>query len=212
VKTICLLFLLLLPPLGAQTDFLTGDEVDRVRLAQDPNDRLQLYVDFARQRLGMARQLLASEKPGRSILIHDAIEQFTEIIDTIDVVVDDALRRKQPIQPAMTAVIEAEKEFLAALEKIAESKPKDISRYEFVLSQAIDTTRDSLELSQADLTERAQQVEQKVERDKKNLEELMQPGDIEEKRAQEKKAAENAAKKKAPTLRRKGESATQPKR
>ena len=46
---------------------------------------------------------------------------------------------------------EGEKEVLKSLEKIQDSQPKDMARYEFVLKQAVESTRDSLELSQGDL-------------------------------------------------------------
>jgi hypothetical protein len=120
-------------------------------------------------------------------------------------VADDALKRKVAIGPGMEAVAAAEKEMLAILEKIEESRPKDIARFEFALKQAIDTTSDSLELSLQDLNERSAEVVAKEEKQKKELEGMMQPKDLEAKKAAEKKAAETERKRKPPTLLRKGE-------
>jgi hypothetical protein len=189
----------------AQRDFLTTEEADLVRLAQDPNDRLKLYVQFAKQRLELVRQLLTQEKPGRAGMVHDLLEDYTNIIDAIDTVADDALQRKLEIDLGMEAVAAGEKDMLAVLEKIAASPPKDFERFEFVFQQALETTRDSLELSQEDLGKRSAEVTEREQREKKQIEGMMQPKDLEEKRAAEKKTEEETQKKKAPTLLRKGE-------
>jgi len=189
----------------AQRDFLTAEEADLVRLAQDPSERLKLYVGFAKQRLEQVRQLLALDKPGRAGLVHDLLEDYTQIIDAIDTVADDALQRKLEIDVGMEAVAAGEKEMLAILEKIAAVPHKDLTHYEFALQQALETTRDSLELSEEDLGKRSQEVAEREQREKKQRESLMQPKDLEEKQAAEKKAAEEQQKKKAPTLLRKGE-------
>jgi hypothetical protein len=190
-------------------DFLTADEIDQVRLAQEPNDRLKLYSTFARQRVDMITQMVAKEKPGRSAFIHSTLEDYTRIIEAIDTVTDDALRRSGTVDLTigMKAVADAEKEMLAALQKIEEAEPSDLARYKFVLTNAIEATEDSLELASEDLAKRKHDVNAKELEQRKKREALMTPTEVESRRAAEKKEAEEEQKqkRKAPTLRRKGE-------
>ena len=193
----------------AQTrDFLTADEVDRVReTAPDPNARLNLYAQFAKLRVDLIQSTLAKEKAGRSIFVHDTLEDYTRIIETIDTVIEDALKRDKDITESMGAVTSAEKGLLEVLEKIQQDRPPDLARYAFVLASAIETTRDSIELSEQDLATRKKDVVSKAAQEKKQREDLMTPEDAKKRREESKKTAdtETQQKRKIPSLRRKGD-------
>lgn len=204
------LFLLSVLPLAAQAnrDYLSSDEVDQVRMAQDPNDRMRLYLHFAKQRLDQVSQLLAKDKPGRSALIHDLLDEYGQIIDAIDTVSDDALHRRLNIDKGTAAVASTEPELLAKLKKITDSQPHDLSRYQFVLEQALETTQDSYDLSKTSVSQRLAGV--KAEETKENAERAaeMTPEEKKSAQAQADKAAINPPRK-PPTLLRPGETLDQ---
>ena len=191
-----------------ERDFLTADEVDQVREVQEPNARLKLYIQFARQRLALLQQYMSKEKPGRSALIHDTLEDYTHIIEAIDTVADDALVRKAALDVGMKEVATAEAEMLTTLQKIEDSGPKDLARYQFVLKSAIDTTSDSKELSEEDLHTRAGDLTAQEKKEKQDRDALLTDKD----KAEDKKAKKDASdpndgkpKRKPPTLYKPGE-------
>lgn len=189
-------------------DFLTSNEADQVREAQEPDERLQLYIHFARQRMDLIEQYLAKEKSGRSIFIHNALEDYSKIIEAIDSVADDALRHKRTIDKGMVAVIAAEKDFLTKLNKIQDSEPKDLDRYKFVLSEAIDTTSDSEQLSMEDSQKRTSEITAEDTKEKSDRESMMSTAEQKERKKAANKEEEN--KKKIPSLYRPGEKPPQP--
>ena len=198
--------LVLAAPLMAQRDFLTGDEIDQIKEAQAANDRLKLYANFAKQRVDLVKNLLGKEKAGRSLMVHDALEDYSKILDAIDDVADDALLHKAEVKLGLDAVASVEKQTLPVLQKIQSNPPKDIARYDFALKQAIETTQDSLSGAQQDVAERGKDVEAREAREKKELGDLTAPVDGEKKPADDQKSdTDQPKKKKAPTLKRPGE-------
>jgi len=202
--------LLLAAPLCAQRDFLNADEIDRIKEAQDPVERLKLYAQFAKQRADLVQSLSSKDKAGRSILMHDALEDYSKILDAIDDVTDDALLRKFDVKPGLSAVAATERQTLPMLRKLRDSQPKDISRYDFALKQAIETAEDSLQASEEDLGERARDVEAREAREKKEIKDLGGPAAGNAK-AGDKSASSSSSddqqppKRKPPTLKRPGE-------
>jgi hypothetical protein len=211
VKLACVMLLagLSAPAAWAQDrDFLTPNEVDQIRLLQDPNERLTLYVKFARQRMDLVQQYLAKDKPGRSVFIHNYLEDYTRIIEAIDSVSDDALRHHKNIDAGSIAVLNAEHDFLEKLKKIQDSAPKDLDRYQFLLTEAIDTTSDSEELGKEDTAKRAGELAESDSKEKKDRDALMPAKEVKER----KKDAEvqEEPKRKIPSLLKPGEQIGQP--
>jgi hypothetical protein len=212
LRVFALLMLAISAPAMAQQyvgggDFLTEHEVDIIRVAQEPNERIGQYLQFARLRLELVKQKLAVEEAGRSVQIHRNLGEYSKIIDAIDMVVDDALLDDVDILKGLDLLVTTEQGFLTTLQAIADSPADDHWRYEFVLADAIDITTDSIELANEDLPERKRQVVEADARDQKHRETTMTPEKLKEVEAAKKtvKAKEEEQKSKRPSLLKKGE-------
>ena len=197
-------------PLSAQREFLTNDEIEKIREAQEPNLRLKLYILFARQRVDQLQQQIAKDKKGRSILVRQLLEDYSQIIDAIDTVSDDALNRKVYIAAGVAAVAEAEKKMIPILQKIEDAMPHDLDMYDIALKDAIGNTTDSLENTQQDLGIRTEIVTAKAAEEKKKVESFTSWEELKQQKAEDAKAdtakdEDGQPKRKPPTLYKPGE-------
>jgi hypothetical protein len=207
MKLILLLTFVALTAPAATRDFLTAEEIDQVRLAQEPSVRVQTYLKFAQLRIAQLNQLAARDRPGRSALMHDLLEDYTGITDALSTVIDDAIRRKADLTKGIVVVIPGERALLMQLEAIEDSHPADIARYEFVLKDAIGATQDVLGLMD-DLGGRAREISEKDQRDDLKRKESLSPEDAE--RRETERAKQEKATRKPPTLRRSTDPPAQP--
>jgi hypothetical protein len=212
---VCAMFSGAVPAL-ADRDFLTEAEIEKVREAQAPNDRLKLYILFARQRIDQLQRLLSKEKKGRSAEARDLLEDYADIIDAIDTVADDALRRGADVGEGMVAVTTAEKRFLGQLQQIKDRNLADVDLYDVALREAMASTSDSIDQAGEDAVGRSAKLAEADKRQKKEAEETLAAEDSKGKPAE---AAKNGAtttadasttddskpKRKPPTLLRPGE-------
>jgi regulator of replication initiation timing len=139
------LLVLLVAGVAAQRrrDPLTEPEIDQLRdTAVEPNERLKLYVKFARERLATLDQVRSDPKvTNRGQETHDRLRDFEDVYDELDDNVDTYADRKDDIRKALKEVIEADTEFqarLRALKDAVVSNKNEASQYQFVLSDAID--------------------------------------------------------------------------
>lgn len=198
-------------PALAQRDFLTADEVEKVREAQEPNERLKLYVVFARQRIDQLQRLLDKDKKGRSLMARQLLEDYANIIDAMDTVSDDALKRGTDIALGATTMHDAENRMLTQLQKIKDKAPADLDLYSVSLTEAIAATTDSLDLSKEDPGNRAAKLNAEDKKLKDDAEKVLAAEEAKGKTPEQARvegdvsASQEKPKRKPPTLYRPGE-------
>jgi hypothetical protein len=131
-------------------DPFTRVEIDQIRDASwEPQQRLALYVKFARGRLVAMEQMRNDPKtPNRAQQTHDRLDDFVLIYDELNDNIDTYIDRRNDIRKPLKAIIDADSEFqakLLALRDAASVAPEEGKQYEFVLGSAIETLNESAE-------------------------------------------------------------------
>lgn len=131
-------------------DPLTPPEIDKIRDASwEPDQRLSLYVQFARARLVKLEQMRSDPKTAdRAQQTHDLLDDFQLLYDELNDNIDTYVDRKDDIRKPLKKIIEADTEFqakLRALKDAADVKPEESRQYEFVLSNLLDSVDASSE-------------------------------------------------------------------
>jgi hypothetical protein len=131
-------------------DPFTRAEIDQIRDASwEPQQRLGLYVKFARERLVALEQMRSDSKTkNRARETHDRLDDFLLIYDELNDNIDTYVDRKNDIRKPLKLIIEADTEFqakLRGLKDAADVPQQEASQYEFVLTTAIETLDTSAE-------------------------------------------------------------------
>src|ERR1700693_3555429 len=131
-------------PAQRHRDPFTPLEIDQIRDASwEPQQRLALYVKFARSRLVGLEQMRSDPKiKDRAQQTHDHLDDFLLIYDELNDNIDTYVDRKDDIRKPLKVIIDADTEFqakLLALRDAADVPPEEAKQYEFVLSNALDT-------------------------------------------------------------------------
>lgn len=131
-----------------QKDYLTGIEADKIRDAESPNERINLFLTFADDRLKKVQYEL--EHPSQTK--HD--EMMNSLLNAYVGCVDDAadliqlgIEKQQNIRKGIDLMAAKTKEFLVILEKIPAGQ--DAQMYNDTLSDAIEGTQDASKEAEA---------------------------------------------------------------
>jgi hypothetical protein len=149
---LCVLVLAGMLPLAAQQaappDYLTEEEVQKVRDTQEPDKRVLLFLEFAALRLAKFEQALASKPP-----VH--VDDLTEMIDHFVSAIDDATSNLEialdrggvdlgKVRKEMEKQVVA---FLERLERINAAKDKRLEEFQFTWDDSREAAREFLEVA-----------------------------------------------------------------
>lgn len=131
-------------------DPFTQSEIDQIRDASwEPQQRLTLYLKFARARLVALEQMRNDPKTkNRAQQTHDHLDDFVLIYDELNDNIDTYVDRKNDIRKPLKLIIDADSEFqakLLALKEAADVPAEEAKIYEFTLTNALDTLNASAE-------------------------------------------------------------------
>ncbi|MGA8616960.1 MAG: hypothetical protein WB660_00355 [Candidatus Sulfotelmatobacter sp.] len=147
-------------------DPFTPAEIDQIRDASwEPQQRLALYVKFARGRLVALEQMRNDPKAkNRAQQTHDRLDDFMLIYDELNDNIDTYIDRKNDIRKPLKLIIDADSEFqakLLALKDAADVSSEESRQYEFVLTNALETLDSSAEDHRKLLTEQQEAAKHK---------------------------------------------------
>lgn len=142
----------LLSTVSAQrhSDPLNPVEQDQLRdAAQDPSERLKLYIEFSRTRLASLEQMRADPKvTDRAQQTRDRLQDFLDVYDELNDNVDTFVQRKADLRKPLKTLIEADTEFqakLRALKSSADANKDEAKQYDFLLTSVLDTIDSSVQ-------------------------------------------------------------------
>src|SRR5580700_11727953 len=125
-------------------DPLNPLEEDQLRdAAQDPAERLKLFIGFSRTRLTSLEQMRADPKvTDRAQQTRDRLQFLLDVYDELNDNIDTFVERKADLRKPLKAIIEADTEFqakLRALKTSADANKDEAKKYDFLLTSVLET-------------------------------------------------------------------------
>jgi chromosome segregation ATPase len=153
-------------------DPLSPLEIDKIRdAAQLPEERLKLYVEFARVRLDKVGQIRSDPKAtDKDQQIQDALQDFLDIYDELNSNVDTFADRGADLRKALKPVIEADTEFgskLRAFKSQVSSDREATREYDFLLGSCLEATDGAAKDHRQLLAEQEETFKHKKKQDRK---------------------------------------------
>ncbi len=152
-------------------DFLTDEEQDKLREAQDPSDRIKVYLAFEQARLDRFdnfRNQPADPSYDNAGYLEGLLSQFISLNDEMKNWIEDQYGRNGDMRAGLHVLLDAGPKQLEQLRRIQQTPDANVADYAGSLRDAIDDLTDTLDGGTKALTDQekkfgAMKREQKAE-------------------------------------------------
>jgi hypothetical protein len=146
VSVLAVLLLPLVAHAQDQPDFLSPGEADKVRDAQDPGDRIKLFLDFAEDRIKKLQYELQLKSPqvDKPEILNGLLNGYSGCIGEAADRLQDAQQKGLQIRKVIKDMEKRTKEYLETLKTIEGANGPDLPSYKDSLDDAISGTQDAL--------------------------------------------------------------------
>jgi hypothetical protein len=132
------------PSRAEQKDYLSALESDKIRDAENTNERIKLFITFAEDRLKKFQYELQHPSSNKhSEMLNALMNAYVGCVDDAADLVQLGIQKQENIRPAIDLMAGKTKEFLQALEKVS-ADGTEIDIYKDNLDDAIEGTRDAM--------------------------------------------------------------------
>jgi len=129
-------------------DYLTADEQDTLREAQDPSERIKIYLEFEQARLDRFdnfRSKPADPRYDNGAYMDGLLTQFIGLNDELKDWIDDQYDRNGDMRRGLRLLLDAGPKQLEQLRRIQQSPDSNTAVYADSLRDAIDDATDTLD-------------------------------------------------------------------
>ncbi len=160
--TVWTVLFLLTTPMWAQRrhDPLNDKEIDQLReTAQEPDQRMKLYVGFAKARMEMIEHMRTDPKlMGENYSeMRGLLEDLATLVDETDDNLDQYNSRSDDLRKPLKLIVQMDSEFQVKLEELKRtSTPEQLRSYGFALESAMDSVNESADSARAMLQDQVE--------------------------------------------------------
>jgi hypothetical protein len=132
------------PSGAAQKDYLSALEADKIRDAENTNERIKLFLTFAEDRLKKFQYELQHPSSNKHPeMLNALMNAYVGCVDDAADLVQLGIQKQENIRQGIDLMAGKTKEFLQALEKVS-ADGTEIDIYKDNLDDAIEGTRDAM--------------------------------------------------------------------